>query len=68
MAKIENVTVKPARSRRFEVLVSFDGLDKGLVFTQEADDTAWADRHVATGYLRDLDEEESDVRGAEGTG
>jgi hypothetical protein len=42
----------------FEVLVSFDGLDKGGIFSQDADDTGWALRHVDTGYLRVMPEEE----------
>jgi hypothetical protein len=64
MTKIQNDSEK-ARRRVFEVEVSFNGLDKGTVFTQEADDTSWADRHVTTGYLRDLGEEEIDARSAE---
>lgn len=58
MAKIENDVEIPPRPRRlFRVAVSFDGLDKGAVFVQNADDTSWADRHVASGYLQDLGEE-----------
>ena len=58
MAKIENDAKMPPARRLFEVVVSFDGLDKGSVFPQDHDDTEWADRHVASGYLRDLGEEE----------
>lgn len=40
---------------RYEVLVSFSGLDKGDRFSGDADD--WANAHVASGYLRDVTEE-----------
>lgn len=42
----------------FEVLVSFNGLDKGDAFPQKADDLGWALQHAETGYLRVLPEEE----------
>lgn len=52
-AKIENDEKKaPASDKTYEVLVSFDGLDKGDRFT--ADDDQWAKTHVETGYLRDV--------------
>jgi len=57
VAKIENEAQKaPARENRYEVLVSFDGLDKGDFFSAADDD--WAQKHVATGYLRVLQDEE----------
>ena len=65
MAKIENDAKKAPARRLFEVTVSFDGLDKGAVFAQDHNDTAWADQHVASGYLRDLGEEESDGQRSE---
>lgn len=40
------------KERNFEVLVSFDGLDKGDRFSA-ADDT-WSKQHVTSGYLRDV--------------
>jgi len=40
------------RQRTFEVLVSFDGLDKGDRFPAVPD--AWSDQHVKTGYLGDV--------------
>jgi hypothetical protein len=43
--------------RKFEVLVSFSGLDKGEVFTEDGDDLAWAAMHVQSGYLRDVSED-----------
>lgn len=43
---------RKSKDRRFEVLVSFDGLDKGERFTGPADD--WTTRHVETGYLLDV--------------
>lgn len=57
MAKIENDGEKAATSRkRYEVVVSFDGLDKGEFFTADGDD--WASQHVTTGYLRELGDAE----------
>lgn len=68
MVKIENVA-KKAPAHMFEVLVSFNGLNRGDTFTQEADDLAWAGRHVTSGYLRDLGEVEADgQRGESGQG
>ena len=52
---------KGASPRTFEVLVSFDGLDKGERFMQDGDDVDWAMRHVQTGYLRDVTEGASDA-------
>lgn len=46
---------RKSRERRYEVLVSFDGLDKGDRFTAAPDD--WAGTHVNSGYLRDVTEE-----------
>jgi len=46
----------------FEVLVSFDGLDKGGVFSQDGDDLGWALQHVESGYLREIPEEEAWAR------
>lgn len=55
--------------RRFKVLVSFSGLDKGEVFTQEADDLGWAAMHVQSGYLQDVSEDaEVSDAGAVGQG
>jgi len=57
MAKIENDEKKTTTSeKRYEVVVSFDALDKGLFFTSPDDE--WAQRHVANGYLRVLDDDE----------
>jgi hypothetical protein len=52
--------------RMFEVLVSFDGLDKGDRFTasDEGMDT-WAAGHAETGYLRDVTEEAPDEQRSE---
>lgn len=53
--------------RVFEVLVSFDGLDKGGVFSVRPDELGWALQHAETGYLRDITEqEEPDERSGEG--
>lgn len=43
--------------RTFEVLVSFDGLDKGERFDVDSSGAAWAKQHVETGYLRDVTKE-----------
>lgn len=51
----------------FEVVVSFDGLNKGERFTQPADDMGWALMHVENGYLRVVTEEAQDA-GEAGTG
>ena len=61
-------TTRKSQPQKFEVLVSFDGLDKGDVFTQEADDMGWALMHVENGYLRVVAEEGPDGRGEVGTG
>lgn len=49
------------KPRTFEVVVSFDGLDKGDRFTADDDAhegyAAWANGHAETGYLRDVTEE-----------
>lgn len=57
---------RKAQSRVFEVVVSFDGLNKGERFSQQPDDLGWALQHVATGYLQDVTEEVADVRGEAG--
>jgi hypothetical protein len=44
-----------SKERRYEVLISFDGLDKGDRFTATPND--WADTHVTSGYLRDVTDE-----------
>lgn len=55
--------------RTFEVLVSFDGLDKGDRFTATDEGyVAWAMQHAETGYLRDVTEGGADVRGEVGQG
>lgn len=55
--------------RVFEVLVSFDGLDKGGVFSVQADELGWALQHTETGYLRDITEQGvPDERSDEGQG
>lgn len=60
---------RQGRPRVFEVVVSFDGLDKGEVFTQQPDDLGWALTHVASGYLRDITpEEEAQNAGEVGKG
>lgn len=47
-----------SKARTFEVVVSFDALDKGERFTpDDADGLAWATQHVENGYLRDVTEE-----------
>jgi hypothetical protein len=61
-------TSRKAQPRTFEVLISFNGLDKGDRFTQDADDLGWAVQHVESGYLRDVTEEDADVRGEVGQG
>lgn len=48
---------KAAKSRTYEVVVSFSNLDKGDRFTQESNDLEWANQHAETGYLRDVTEE-----------
>ena len=48
---------KTTEPRVFEVLVSFDGLNKGERFSQRADDLGWATMHVENGYLQDVTEE-----------
>jgi hypothetical protein len=40
----------------FEVVVSFDALNKGERFTQPADDMGWALMHVEHGYLKVVEE------------
>lgn len=59
MAKIENVTEKAPR-RRYEVVVSFDGLNRGDVF-EDHGDPRWARQRVESGYLRELTGEEPGV-------
>jgi hypothetical protein len=61
-------TTRKTQPRMFEVLISFNGLDKGDRFTQDPDDLGWAVRHVETGYLRDVTEVDADVRGEVGQG
>jgi hypothetical protein len=51
-------TSRKAQPRTFEVLISFNGLDKGDRFSQDADDLGWAQQHVESGYLRDVTEED----------
>lgn len=46
-----------AKMQKFEVLISFDGLDKGDVFSMSENDP-WALGHVESGYLRDVTTEE----------
>lgn len=47
-------TSRKTGKRTYEVVVSFDGLDKGDRFTQDADDLGWATMHVENGYLQDV--------------
>lgn len=61
-------TSRKTQKCTFEVLVSFNGLNKGERFTQDADDLGWAALHVQSGYLRDVTEEVADVRGEVGQG
>lgn len=61
-------TTRKASPVKFEVLVSFNGLDKGGVFTQEGDDLEWADKHVEAGYLRRVTEEDTHGRGEDDKG
>lgn len=65
MAKIENNAKKAPARRLYEVQLSFSGLERGAVFAQDRDDTAWAEQFVASGYLRDLGEEEPDGQRSE---
>lgn len=46
------MTERKSKERAFEVLVSFDGLDRGERFS--AADDGWSQQHVASGYLRDV--------------
>lgn len=46
----------------FEVVVSFDGLNKGERFTLPEAEKAWALKHVETGYLQVVPEEGTDER------
>jgi len=50
-------TSRKAKQRVFEVLVSFDGLNKGERFSQEPDDLGWALQRVESGYLQDVTDE-----------
>lgn len=52
---------RKAEPRVFEVLVSFDGLNKGERFSQQPDDLGWAMQHVENGYLKDVTEEAPDA-------
>jgi hypothetical protein len=61
MAKIENEPEKAPARHVFEVLVSFDSLNKGETFPHEPD--SWTHHGAAMGYLRDLGEEVTDVGG-----
>jgi hypothetical protein len=61
-----NVSRRTSR-HRYEVLVSFDGLNLGEQFPMDAEDQGWAQQHVDSGYLRDLGEV-ADERGQEGQG
>ena len=49
------MTERKSKTRTFEVLVSFDGLEKGDTFPATPD--TWSERHVSTGYLRDVTDE-----------
>jgi hypothetical protein len=61
-------TGRKTGKRTYEVLVSFNALDVGDRFTQDAADL-WATQHVDTGYLRDVTEEVPDAgRGEVGQG
>jgi hypothetical protein len=49
---------KHSKARTFEVMNSFDGLDKGDRFTADDEGSlGWANGHAETGYLRDVTEE-----------
>lgn len=48
---------RKSKTREFEVLVSFDGLNAGERFSQDGDDLGWATQHVENGYLRDVTSE-----------
>lgn len=50
-------TSRKTKSRTYEVLISFSGLNAGERFDQEADDLGWATQHVESGYLRDVTDE-----------
>lgn len=49
------MTERKAKERRYEVVVSFNGLDKGDRFSMAPDD--WTGTHVTSGYLRDVTDE-----------
>jgi hypothetical protein len=59
---------KPVAPTIFRVAVSFDGLNQGEEFTQQPDDLDWAMRHVATGYLEVVPQEEAQDAGEAGQG
>jgi maltose-binding protein MalE len=46
---------KTSKEHRFEVQISFSGLDKGERFSMVPDD--WTGTHVTSGYLRDVTDE-----------
>lgn len=54
-------TSRKSTPHTYKVLVSFDGLNVGEIFSQDADDLGWATQHVQNGYLQDVTEEVADV-------
>jgi hypothetical protein len=59
---------RKTKARVYEVVVSFDGLNKGERFSQDADDLGWATQRVEVGYLRDVTEEGEEAPDAAGEG
>lgn len=47
--------------RVFEVVVSFNALNKGERFSQQPGELEWALQHVRSGYLVDVTEEAPDA-------
>jgi len=47
---------RKTKTREYEVLISFDGLNVGDRFTDEhhGADSTWAQTHVDSGYLREV--------------
>ena len=50
-------TSRNTKARVYEVVVSFDGLNKGERFSQPGNDLGWALQRVESGYLVDVTDE-----------
>jgi len=48
---------RKTKPRVYEVVVSFDALNKGERFSQDGDDLGWALQRVESGYLQDVTDE-----------